>query len=175
MAASMDTVELTGYTPGALGRIVELHGSYYFANWGLDLYFETKVATELAAFLKRFDPALDGAWFARVNGQVVGGIFIDGHDAAGEGARLRWFILDPGYQGQGIGNRLMEVAISFCKRNRFRRVYLTTFAGLNAARHLYEKFGFRLCREEDASDLTGKASLVEQVFELLLKTDSTGH
>jgi GNAT superfamily N-acetyltransferase len=160
--------ELVGYTPGALGRIVELHGAYYFTHWDLGLYFEAKVATELAEFLKRFDPTRDGAWFAKVDGEIVGGIFIDSMEAETKGARLRWFILDPRYQGRGIGNRLMQEAADFCKRQGFRRVYLTTFAGLNTARHLYEKFGFRLCAEEDGSHLTGKSSLVEQVFELVL-------
>lgn len=163
-----DNIELTGYVPGALGRITELHGTYYAAHWDLGLYFEAKVATELAAFLSRFDPAHDGAWFAWVQGIIVGGIFIDGSDAAGEGARLRWFILDPAYQGRGLGNRLMQEAMSFCKQKQFKRVYLTTFAGLSAARHLYEKFGFKLCHKEDGSHLTGKSSLVELVFELIL-------
>lgn len=166
-----DDIELTGYVPGALGRITELHGTYYAAHWDLGLYFEAKVATELAAFLSRFDPARDGAWFARAQGEIVGGIFIDGSDTDGQGARLRWFILDPAYQGRGLGNRLMSEAISFCRRQRFKRVYLTTFAGLNAARHLYEKSGFRLCHEEDGRHLTGKSSLVEQVFELILPGD----
>lgn len=161
----MNEITLTGYRPGALGRIVELHGSYYGAHWGLGLYFEAKVATEMAVFLSRFDPQQDGAWFAQVDGSIVGGVFIDGHDAAGQGARLRWFIIDPAYQGRGLGNRLIEAAIDFCKGQRFPRVYLTTFAGLDAARHLYEKHGFRLCGTEDGSHLTGKSSLVEQVFE----------
>lgn len=147
-------------------------GTYYAAHWGLGLYFEAKVATELAAFLSRFDPAHDGAWFAQARGEIIGGIFIDGSDAAGTGARLRWFIVDPAYQGLGLGNRLMTEAISFCRQKQFKRVYLTTFAGLNAARHLYEKFGFKLCHEGDGSHLTGTSSLVEQVFELLLPGDT---
>jgi GNAT superfamily N-acetyltransferase len=163
----MDTIQLRDYTPGALGRIIELHGSYYAAHWDLGLYFEAKVAVELADFLQRFDPARDGAWFAWVNDAVVGGIFIDGREAENTGARLRWYIIDPRYQGHGLGRQLMAEAVAFCRRQGFRRVYLTTFAGLDAARHLYEKFGFRLCHETDGSHLTGKASLVEQVFELL--------
>jgi hypothetical protein len=59
----------------------------------------------------------------------------------------------------------MQAALTFCGQCGFQRVYLTTFAGLNTARHLYEKFGFRLCCEQDGSHLTGKAALVEQVFE----------
>jgi GNAT superfamily N-acetyltransferase len=165
-------IELTGYVPGALGRITALHGTYYAVHWDLGLYFEAKVATELAAFLNRFDPAHDGAWFAQAEGNIIGGIFIDGSDAESTGARLRWFILDPAYQGLGLGNRLMAEAILFCRQKQFKRVYLTTFAGLNTARHLYEKYGFKLCHEEDGSHLTGKSSLVEQVFELFLSGDS---
>lgn len=163
----MNTIEIRGYQPGALGRIVEMHGAYYAANWDLGLYFEVKVATEFAAFLARFDPDHDGAWFAYAGETLVGGIFIDGSDAEGEGARLRWFILDPAYQGQGIGSRLVATALSFCDEKGFRRVYLTTFAGLQTARHLYEKHGFRLCAEVDATELTGNSALVEQVLERL--------
>ncbi|MCC6803096.1 MAG: GNAT family N-acetyltransferase [Anaerolineae bacterium] len=161
----MGEIRLSGYTPGALGRIVELHGSYYHANWDLDLYFEAKVAIELAEFLSRFDPQRDGAWFAYAGQQAIGGIFIDGKDAEGAGARLRWFIVDPAYQGDGVGKRLIEAAVNFCEERGFRRVYLTTFAGLDSARHLYEKHGFRVCGKMDATELTGDPSKVELVME----------
>lgn len=82
----MSDIQLVDYTPGALGRIVELHGGYYAAHWNLGLYFEAKVATELAEFLSRFNPEHDGAWFAQVNGQTVGGIFIDGKGRACAGS-----------------------------------------------------------------------------------------
>ncbi len=169
----MEAIELvSGYVPGAIGRITELHGSYYAQYWGMGLYFEAKVATELAGFLSRFNPAHDGAWFARSHGQIVGGIIVDGQDAAGQGARLRWFILDPAYHGRGLGSRLMNEAISFCRQQGFRRVYLTTFSGLESARHLYDRFGFKVCAEMDGSHLTGRAELVEQVMELLFTPEA---
>lgn len=163
----MTKIEIRGYSPGALGKIIELHGSYYAKHWDLGLYFEAKVASELAEFLSRLNPEQDGAWFAQVNDEVVGGIFIDGSDAQGLGARLRWFILDEQFQGLGIGSQLVQAAMSFCADKAFRRVYLTTFSGLHTARHLYEKHGFHLCAEEDGSHLTGKSSLIEQVFETI--------
>lgn len=164
----MGDITITGYKPGAIGRVTELHGAYYAAHWDLGLYFEAKVATELAAFMSRFDSAHDGAWFAYDEDRVVGAIFIDGFDATGQGTRLRWFIIASDYHGRGLGGQLMAKAMTFCKEKAFRRVYLTTFAGLNTARYLYEKHGFKLCSEEDGSHLTGKSSLVEQVFELVL-------
>lgn len=163
----MDRIELTGYTPGALGRVIEFHGWYYARYWGLGLYFEARVAAELAELMSRFNPATDGAWFAHVNGEIVGSIFIDGGDT-GQGARLRWFFIHPDYQGRGLGKLLMEAAMSFCRQASFRRVYLTTFAGLDTARHLYEKYGFRLCHEENGRELTGNDALTEQVLEVYL-------
>ena len=53
-----------GYIPGAIGRVAELHGTYYHWHWKFDLFFEAKVATELAAFLERYDAQRDGFWTA---------------------------------------------------------------------------------------------------------------
>ena len=48
----MSNIKITdGYTPGAIGRITELHGVYYHKHWGFDQFFEAKVATELSTFL----------------------------------------------------------------------------------------------------------------------------
>jgi GNAT superfamily N-acetyltransferase len=67
--------------------------------------------------------------------------------AAAEGAHLRWFIISDERRGQGFGNALLTAGLDFCRQRRYERVYLWTFAGLDAARHLYEKHGFRLTEE----------------------------
>lgn len=167
-----NSLEICAYVPGALGRVTQLHGEYYHGHWGFDLYFESLVAVELAGFLGRMHPARDGFWLARVDGVIAGSISVDGSLAAddaggGEGARLRWFILDPAYHGRGIGGRLMEEAMAFCDRAGFARVFLWTFAGLDAARALYEQSGFKLCREHE-DDRWGKP-VTEQLFERFLK------
>src|SRR5258708_8704664 len=119
--ATIEKLASTGYEPGLIGRVTELQGRYYAHYWDLGLYFEAKAATELAAFLSRFNPTCDGVWVAKSEDAVVGAIFIDGSDAAGEGARLRWFILDPTYHGHGLGNRLLHEAIAFCRQVGFPR------------------------------------------------------
>jgi GNAT superfamily N-acetyltransferase len=162
----MPEFELHGHTPGVIGEITALHATYYHEHWNFDLYFEAKVASELSAFLTRFDPAHDGFWVATADGGVVGAIAVEGGGAGTEGARLRWFIVAPEYHGGGLGNRLMQEALGFCARTGFRRVYLTTFAGLDAARHLYEKNGFTLIAEQE--DSTWGTPVIEQTFELLL-------
>jgi GNAT superfamily N-acetyltransferase len=160
----MGDARLTGYTPGAIGRIAELHATYYHERWGFDLFFESKVATELSAFLRRLNERRDGFWVARLGEKMVGSIAIDGMNFGSKGGHLRWFIVSAENQGQGIGNQLLEEAIQFCRKKGFGRVYLWTFAGLDAARHLYEKYGFRLCEQHEGNEW-GR-TVTEQMFEL---------
>jgi len=159
-------IRLSGYLPGAIGKITELHASYYKRHWDFGLFFESKVATELSGFLGRFDPAHDGFWLAMMDEKIVGGVAIDGNEAKRSGARLRWFIVAPEYQGKGAGQRLLQEAIAFCRREHLHRIYLHSFAGLDVARHVYEKFGFVLCEEKQ--DKTWGKLVMEQTFELLL-------
>jgi GNAT superfamily N-acetyltransferase len=166
MRPGADQIELSGYVPGAIAGVTGLHARYYHDNWGFGLYFESKVATELSEFLNRFREGRDGFWVATSGGQIVGSIAIDGMEAGNRGARLRWFIVAPELQGRGIGRRLMREALDFCRRAGIKRVYLWTFAGLDAARHLYEEFGFVL-REEHRDTQWGKMVL-EQLFDLYL-------
>jgi GNAT superfamily N-acetyltransferase len=162
----MRDVELSGYVPGAIGRVAELHGTYYYKHWGFHLFFESKVAIELSEFLRHFNEARDGFWIARMEERIVGSIAIDGAEHDSYGAHLRWFIVAPENQGRGIGNKLLEEAVEFCRKKKFGRVYLWTFAGLDPARHLYQKFGFKLC-EERGGNQWGKA-VTEQKFDLVL-------
>lgn len=159
-------ISVSQYIPGLLGRITALHARYYHQHWGFDLFFETKVATELADFLHHFDPAQDGLWVAMMDNQIAGSIAISGREAGTLGARLRWLIVAPEYQGRGFGKRLMREAVDFCRRARFKRIYLTTFAGLDAARHLYEKEGFRVVIEQE--DAHWGKTVLEQTCELML-------
>ena len=139
----MSKIEITrGYIPGSIGRIAELHGTYYHDHWGFGRFFEAKVATELSEFLGRYDERRDGFWTALLRDRVEGSITIDGIHADKEGAHLRWFIMSDALRGKGFGKRLINLAIKFCWSTGYKRVYLSTFEGLEASRHLYEKTGF---------------------------------
>jgi len=163
----MPDVEIAkGYIPGAIGRVAELHGTYYHTHWGFGLFFEAKVATELAEFLERYDAQRDGFWTARSEGRVEGSIAIDGSHALDGGAHLRWFIMSNTLRGRGVGNRLINAAIDFCRLQGYKRVYLWTFEGLNAARHLYEKAGFTLVEHHRGTQWG--TEVTEQRFELRL-------
>lgn len=153
-----------GYLPGCIGRITELHATYYSMQAGFGLPFEAKVARELAAFCERYDDGRDGLWLAQGAGVVLGSLAIDGLHARAEGAHLRWFITAGEARGAGLGHALLSSALQFCRGRGYERVYLWTFDGLGAARHLYEKFGFRLVFQQRGSQWGTEVD--EQRFEL---------
>lgn len=159
-------VIVSGYLPGAIGRIVELHGAYYAAHWGFGAFFEARMARELADFVGRFDERRDGLWTASVAGRIEGSIAIDGSRAADGGAHLRWFILDGSQRGRGTGRRLLREAVAFCGSRGHQRVTLWTFSGLDAARGLYEQAGFDLVEERRGAQWG--VEVAEQRFELRL-------
>lgn len=153
-----------GYCPGLIGRISVLHARYYAEAWGFGAFFEARVAGDLAAFVARYDPGHDRIWRVMLDGEVEGSLVIDGHEADDAGAHLRWFILSDRLRGHGLGARLVDAAMDFCRDCGHRRVYLWTFDGLDAARALYERAGFRLVSE--AGGTQWGTPVTEQRFEV---------
>jgi GNAT superfamily N-acetyltransferase len=151
--------------PGTLGEVVSLHGRWYARHWNFGTYFEALVARDLGAFFAAFDPRRDGFWVVRDDAAaVIGSISIVGPRALDSPARLRWFIVDERMQGRGLGRKLMQSAMQFCRDAGHRCVTLTTFAGLDAAAALYAAHGFRLTDEH--VDCTWGVPVTEQRYEL---------
>jgi len=162
MKSSPNFIIESGYIPGSIGRIAELHGTYYHIRWNFGLFFEAKVAIELSEFLKRYDVNRDVMWTATIDNRVEASIIIDGIHAQTEGAHLRWFIVSDTLRGKGVGRILLDKAIEFCNQKRYKKVYLWTFEGLDAARHLYEDAGFKLVKQQ--SGVQWGAEVNEQHF-----------
>jgi len=154
----------SGYLPGCIGRVVEMHASFYARTVGFGAPFEAKVATELSAFCLRFEPERDGLWLAQDAAGVQGSVIIDGAHHAEAGAHLRWFITSDASRGQGVGGQLLAAAMDFCRERGYRKVFLWTFDELHAARHLYEKHGFVLARTQRGSQWGKEVN--EQLFML---------
>lgn len=153
-----------GYLPGCIGRVAQMHADYYSAATGFGVEFEAKVATELAKFCRGYREGRDGLWLAVDGKSVEGSIVIDGSHHAEQGAHLRWFIASDQARGSGIGTLLLRSALAFCAERSYRRVFLWTFDELAAARHLYEKHGFRLARTQRGTQWGREVN--EQLFVL---------
>lgn len=162
-AGDDDAIEIVpGYRPGLIARITEMHARYYAREHGLGRRFESLVAGGLAEFCGRPDSPRNAVWTVRQGGEIVGSLAIDGEDLGAGIAHLRWFIVDDSVRGSGAGKRLLDTALAFADERGFAETHLLTFAGLDAARHLYESRGFVL-DEEHAGRHWGK-ELVEQSF-----------
>ena len=151
-----------GYTPGLIGRIVELHAVYYSALVGFGLEFEKNLAGDLVNFVERIEDADNAIWSLRSKDAVVGSVAIDGKDLGKGEAHLRWFIVADSVRGTGCGRALLQTAIDFCADRGFSEISLWTFSGLDAARHLYEALGFTLV-DEYSGDQWGR-TVSEQKF-----------
>ena len=149
-----------GYQPGCIGDIASLHARFYSEHWGFGAFFEQKVATGLAGFVDTLPADGKALWLYVENGRSLASLVIDGNDETGV-AHLRWFIVDDSLRGSGVGRQLMSRAMKFVDE-RFRETYLWTFKGLDAARHLYESFGFQLTEESEGTQWGTK--VVEQRF-----------
>jgi len=159
-----DTEITEGYIPGSIGRVAEMHGKYYGWHWGFNSFFEAKVASELAEFIRRYECNRDGFWTASIDGVIEGSIALDGINAESEGAHLRWFIVSESRQGKGIGSRLIETALDFCRSRGYKRAFLWSFEGLGAACHLYTKHGFKVV--EQHLGISWGTKVNEQLYEL---------
>lgn len=170
MSDELCDISFGGYRPGALAEVIRLHMAYYGPEWGFGRAFETKLATEMGAFLARFDPERDLflCAYAR-SGDLLGSITADAQEAASLGVHLRWYIVSDAARGTGLGRALLERAVTHCTERGFDRIYLTTFAGLEAARHLYESLGFMLVDERDTDQWQG--GVREQRFERVAVID----
>jgi ribosomal protein S18 acetylase RimI-like enzyme len=141
---------ITEFAPGSLGTIIALHGQHYAQNWGFGTFLEAKVADELAAFAGRM-ASNDLVLLAYDDEGLAASIVLDLNDpVSGErGGHLRWFICAERCRGTGIGRKLMDRAMSHADEHSNGNVWLTTFAGLEPARHLYESYGFALAHEQE--------------------------
>ena len=151
-----------GYIPGGLAASCALQTRYYVKHHGFGAIFEAGRLADIGAFLERYDSHRDGVWLLIDDGRVHGSIVIDGGGQQPDSAQLRWFIVSEELRGRDFGQRLMSAAMDFC-RTRFATVYLHTFAGLDAARHLYEQHGFRLVSEHQSTEWG--PPVLEQHFE----------
>lgn len=149
-----------GYVPGCIGDIASLHGRFYAQHWGFGVFFERRVATELADFAQSLPNANKALWLCVENGRCLASLAIDGNPHY-RAAHLRWFIVDDALRGTGVGRKLMAQAMQFVDA-RFDETYLNTFKGLDAARHLYESFGFELTQEEEGTQWG--STVTEQQF-----------
>jgi ribosomal protein S18 acetylase RimI-like enzyme len=156
-----------GLRPGDLGAIVAHHGRVYGREYGVDPRFEGHVAASVARVAGRgFPKAREAIAIVEVGGEHAGSIALtqEGEDSAA----IRWFVLDAGLRGHGLGRRLLGDMLAHAEQSGYALVWLETFSELEAAAHLYRDHGFRVV-SEDMAPRWGRDRITYQRYELELQ------
>jgi len=144
----MDTITIRPYKAAEASYVSFLQMDFYARTYGFKIAFEYYLLTAMAEFIK--SPEGSQLWVALDEDKIVGSIAIVRTEP--HVAQLRWFQLDANYQRKGLGRRLMETALQFCKEQGYTHVFLWTLQSLSAARHLYETYGFQLTEQKPNTD-----------------------
>lgn len=134
------------HRPGDMGMVIHRHGVLYHQEYNWDEHFEALVAEICAHFIQNFDPTRERCWIAEVDGKFAGSIFLVRKDD--EVAKLRLLIVEPFARGLGLGKALTRECLDFARACGYKKVVLWTQSCLYAARHIYERAGFRMTANE---------------------------
>jgi len=137
---------LRPYQPGDMGWVVHRHGVLYAQEYGWDEQFEALVASIVAKFIQHYEPKRERCWIAEKEGEIVGSVFLLKQSKTV--AMLRLLLVEPKARGVGIGTRLVSECQRFARYAGYRKIRLWTNNILIAARHIYEKAGFRRIHED---------------------------
>jgi DNA-binding MarR family transcriptional regulator/GNAT superfamily N-acetyltransferase len=132
--------------PGDFGWIVKRHAELYAQEYQWTEPFEGLCTQIVADYANNNDPKRERCWIAELNGENVGCIFLVKETSSV--ARIRLLLIDPKARGLGLGARLTDECIRFAREAGYKKITLWTHSVLTAARHIYQKAGFKLTRTE---------------------------
>jgi len=132
--------------PGDFGWIVKRHAELYAQEYKWKEPFEGVCAQIVADFVNKFDAKRERCWIAEMDGENVGCIFV-AKDSE-KVARIRLLLVDPKARGLGLGAKLTDECIRFAREAGYSTMTLWTHSVLKAARHIYQRAGFKLMRTE---------------------------
>lgn len=155
---------LRPHQPGDMGWVVHRHGILYAEEYAWDEQFEALVAEIVTRFIQNYDPKRERCWIAEKDGDIVGSVFLV--KQSDSTAKLRLLLVEPNARGLGIGTRLVNECIKFAQQAGYSKIALWTNNILSAARHIYQKVGFR--RVDEQRHQSFGQNLVAETWELKL-------
>lgn len=160
-------ISIRTYRPGDPSLVCYFQYKLYEKQYHFNGFYERDMLEGMAELYRD----LEGSrmWIAELDGEIVGDIAIikRGEDRA----QVRWFGVDPDLQGQGLGSRLLKLALDFCREKGYRYLTLGTLDILKPARHLYAKAGFHRTKRTAYHEWDESREMYREIWECELLPD----
>lgn len=164
LSEANDVITIRPFTQSDIEYVISRHKTLYYAERHLSGTFSAYVDEIVYRFADNFNAQTDCLNILECNGVPAGSIAIAKVDE--ETAQLRFFMLEPEMRQRGYGNRLMDMALEFCRDKGYKKVFLLTITAQVIARHVYETHGFHKVSSNDKSEWGD--GVVEERWELEL-------
>ncbi len=136
---------------GDAQAIAELHRRIYEPEYGLHEQFTASVEDGVEAAASAGWPQRSGAvWLVEGDGPLLGALALT--DQGNGLGRVRWFALDRGLRGQGLGRSLIAELLEKARAAGLSKLELETISVLTAAARIYRDAGFRVVWERRRVD-----------------------
>lgn len=159
-----DIITIRPYTQSDIEYVISRHKTMYYAERHLSGTFSAYVDEIVYRFVDKYNAQTDCLKILECNNAPAGSIAIAKVDETT--AQLRFFMLEPEMRQRGYGNRLMDMALEFCREKGYKKVFLLTITAQIVARHVYETHGFYRVSSNDKSEWGD--GVVEECWELNL-------
>ena len=147
---AMNRVKIRPFQESDIEYVISRHKVLYDEEYSLSPVFAEYVDKIVRAFAKEYDPEKECMLIPEMHGQPVGSVAIV--KINDDTAQFRYYLLEPQVRGKGVGHKLIDMALDFCREKGYKHVFLTTISALKAARHLYASKGFRLTQSAPRPD-----------------------
>ena len=145
-----DVITIRPFTQSDIEYVISRHKTLYYAERHLSGTFSAYVDKIVYHFVEHFNAQTDCLNILECNDVPAGSIAIA--KANETTAQLRFFMLEPEMRRRGYGNRLMDMALDFCRSKGYKKVFLLTITAQVIARHVYETHGFYKVSSQDKSE-----------------------
>lgn len=138
----LNPITIRNFVSDDIDYVISRHQILYKEEYKLSPVFGDYVEKGLHHFAQCYDEEKECMLIPEMNGHPVGSIVIAKVDD--KTAQLRYFLLEPETRGRGLGHKLVDMALDFCREKDYKHVFLETISALETARHIYASKGFRI-------------------------------
>jgi GNAT superfamily N-acetyltransferase len=161
----MNSVVIRTYEAKDVDYVIRRHRELYEEEYKFSKEFSDYVEKYVLKFHEYHDETKENMWIAEVDGKASGVVALVNVDD--DTAQLRWFLIEPEFRGRGLGRKLLETLLEFCREKGYKHILLWTVNILEAARHLYGSYGFKLTESVENKSWTDDV-IFEERWDLFL-------